>query len=83
MNALLAAAPIGLVVLAMVVLRWGAAGAGLLGLGATLVIAVAGFGLGTRVHGALGPAAAGGAFFRSCVHRRRHLVDYLSSALHL
>jgi lactate permease len=59
MSALLAAAPIGLVVLAMTVWRWGAASAGLLGLAATLVIAVAGFGFGTRVHGSVGPVAAG------------------------
>ena len=37
MSALLASAPIGLVVLAMTVWRWGAASAGLLGSGATLV----------------------------------------------
>jgi lactate permease len=38
----------------------------LLGLAATLVIAVAGFGLGTRVHGSLGPvAAAAGAFLEA------------------
>jgi lactate permease len=58
MSALLAAAPIGLVVLAMIVWRWGAASAGLLGFGATLVIAIAGFGFGTRVYGSVGPAAA-------------------------
>jgi hypothetical protein len=38
--------------------RWRAASAGLLGLAATLVIAMMGFGLGTRVHGGLGPASA-------------------------
>lgn len=58
MHALLAAVPIGLVVLTMIVLRWRAASAGLLGLGAALVIAVAGFGLGTRVHAGLGPTGA-------------------------
>jgi lactate permease len=66
MSALLAAAPIGLVVLAMSVWRWSAAGAALLGLAATLIIAVTGFGLGTHVHGALGPvAAAAGAFLEA------------------
>lgn len=66
MSALMAAAPIALVVLAMTVWRWGAAGAGLLGLATTLVIAIAGFGLGARVHGALGSAAAvGGAFLEA------------------
>jgi lactate permease len=66
MSALLAAAPIGFVVLAMTVWRWGAASAGLLGLAATLIIAVVGFGLGTRVHGSLGPvAAAAGAFLEA------------------
>jgi len=65
-SALLAAAPIGLVLLAMTVWRWGAASAGLLGLAATLVIAVAGFGLGTRVHGSLGPVTAtAGAFLEA------------------
>jgi lactate permease len=58
MHTLLAAVPIALVVLTMTVWRWRAASAGLLGLAATLVIAVTGFGLGTRVHGGLGPASA-------------------------
>lgn len=66
MSALLAAAPIGLVVVAMTLWRWGAAGAGLLGLAATLLIAFTGFGLGTSVHGTLGPVtAAAGAFLEA------------------
>jgi L-lactate permease len=69
MHALLAAAPIALVVLTMSVWRWRAASAGLLGLSATLVIAVTGFGLGTR-------STAG-------LARRHHPVDDLSGLVHL
>lgn len=58
MRALLAAMPIGLVVLTMIVWHWRAASAALLGFAAALVIAVAGFGLGTRVHAAIGPTGA-------------------------
>ena len=58
MRALLAAMPIGLVVLTMIVWHWRAASAGLLGFAAALIIAVAGFGLGTRVHAAIGPTGA-------------------------
>ena len=66
MSALLAAAPIALVILAMTLWRWGAAGAGLLGLATTFVISIAGFGLGTRVLGEVGPAAAtAGAFLEA------------------
>ena len=66
MSAFMAAAPIGLVILAMTFWRWGAAGAGLLGLGATLVMAMAGFGFGARVYGDLGfVKATTGAFLEA------------------
>ncbi len=66
MTTLLAAAPIGLVVLAMTVWRWSAARAGLLGLGATLAIAIAGFSLGSPAHGPLSlGAVTGGAFLEA------------------
>lgn len=62
MHALLAALPIGLVVLAMTVLRWRAASAGLLGLAVALALAIGVFGLGTATHGDIGAGiAVGGA----------------------
>lgn len=66
MRAFLAAAPIALVVLTMTVWRWRAASAGLLGLAATLLIAVLSFGIGTTVYSELGPASAvGGALLEA------------------
>lgn len=53
MHTLLAALPIALVLAAMIGLRWSAAVAGLIGLSAALVLAIAVFGLG----GAAGPAS--------------------------
>lgn len=62
MHALLAALPIGLVIAAMVVFRWRAASAGMLGLATALLLAIAVFGHGTDVHRELGPGMAiGGA----------------------
>lgn len=63
MTALLAALPVFLVVVAMTLLHWRAASAGLLGLTAALLLAVGAFGLGETTHGELGPAlAVSGAF---------------------
>lgn len=62
MLAVLAALPIGLVLVAMAGFGWRAATAGLLGLAAALLLAVFPFGLGTDIYPQLGPmAAAGGA----------------------
>lgn len=58
LQALLAALPIALVVGAMTALRWRAGSAGLLGLAATLLLALTAFGLGVRTHPAHGPALA-------------------------
>jgi lactate permease len=59
-SALFAAAPIVLVLVAMVWWRWRAAVAGLLGLAVALVVAVWHFGFGTQLHGSLGVAGATG-----------------------
>lgn len=55
MQSVLAALPIGLVIATMVLLRWRAAHAGLLGLAAALLLAIGVFDLGVEL-----PAPAGG-----------------------
>jgi len=59
MHTLLAALPIGLVLVAMIGLRWSAAVAGLLGLAVALTLAIGVFGLGSQPGPGLVAAAAG------------------------
>ncbi|HSK40806.1 MAG TPA: L-lactate permease [Arenibaculum sp.] len=63
MAALLALAPILLILGLMVGLRWPAAMAGLVGLAATLAVALLGFGYGQATYPELGPALAVGGTF--------------------
>ena len=58
MAALVATAPLALIVLLMALWRWSAANAGLVGLAAAIAAAIVFFGLGTRVHGEHGIAGA-------------------------
>jgi len=58
MAALIATAPLALIVLLMAVLRWSAASAGLVGLAAATVGAIGFFGLGTSIHAEQGIAGA-------------------------
>jgi len=59
MPALLAAAPLALIIALMLGLRWPAARAGLAGLAVALGVAYLGFGYGDAVLGEIGPARAG------------------------
>lgn len=58
MAALVAIAPLALIVVLMIAVRWPAAHAGLVGLAAAIIGAIWFFGLGTRVHAEQGVAAA-------------------------
>jgi len=58
MAAVIAIAPLALIVLLMAVLRWSAANAGLVGLVATMVGAIGFFGFGTSIHAEQGIAGA-------------------------
>src|SRR6516165_4732958 len=58
MAALVATAPLALIVLLMALWRWSAASAGLVGLVAAMVGAIGFFGFGTSIHGEQGIAGA-------------------------
>ena len=58
MAALVATAPLALIVFLMAVLRWSAANAGLVGLVATVIGAIGFFGFGTSIHVEHGIAGA-------------------------
>src|SRR5262245_52125088 len=58
MAALIATAPLALIIFLMTVLRWSAANAGLAGLATALVAAIAFFGFGTRIHTEQGMSGA-------------------------
>src|SRR5215469_13896163 len=58
MAALIATAPLALIILLMAVLRWSAASAGLVGLAAATVGAIGFFGLGTSIYAEQGIAGA-------------------------